>query len=211
MANANFLSKENQLKLREAYAVALNEIFKGGMQNYILNNIAYFVPVNNGKGIATIRKEDIKKDFWCGYSDCGQGQSYDECNEQVDSIRKNLEQAFMSENLEGREKRAMNLEYLICTDNKILDSSECRYVCYIAPNYTSSPADCLVVNMNFVHWYDEIEGRLRVNNPIKATREDLENYLLAYNQYTEDFTKRLKTYFKRFRDKISVHTYWIDR
>ena len=76
----NFLSKENQTKLKFRYADALMKYWnednvKGRMTACCLGHAAVFVPILGDKFIFAVEKERVDKTFYFGYSDCGQGRS----------------------------------------------------------------------------------------------------------------------------------------
>ena len=76
----SIFSKESQKKLAELYKAGLFEVWDDHMANWCMKQVAYFVPINGGKGIIAIDKQHIETSFYSGYSDLGQGMSYDENN-----------------------------------------------------------------------------------------------------------------------------------
>ena len=43
------------------------------------------------------------------------------------------------------------------------------------------------------------------------TDEETKEILQAYEQIKQDYEKRLRTYYKRYHDKITTHGYWANR
>ena len=96
----DFLNKKFQQELKERYAVAMKAVWGNSqkMIDYCVKQAAVFIPVANN-GIAVIDKPHIETDFYFGYSDCGQGLSYEENNERVNHVSDNLAEYFVNYNL----------------------------------------------------------------------------------------------------------------
>lgn len=216
MNKTDFLNKTNQNILREMYKDACSKYWvrkdrRTGavsvdekMIKYLLGDADVFVPLADGT-IIEFSKPRIDKDFWVGYSDCGQGITYDEANSTIDAIHNNFAEYFKSENMRGIDQFIE--EAIAAKDN-------------IAHNYTfdiavvcgrwNGQADdsplrevCVGVNLND----HPLEPGCRV-----ATIDDMERIIAALEQRKANFEKRLNTYLKRYgTSKLHVGRYWVDR
>lgn len=205
----NFLSKENQAKLKSRYADALMKYWKednikGRMTACCLGGIAFFVPIEGGKFIYPIEKYRIVKTFYFGYSDCGQGRSWDENQELVEHVSKNIEDYFVENNLKG-------IEYHI---KEITDYLEYEHIngdipkMYRYPHYyEQDPNDVLIGISILRQGWDVIP-----KNSSEVSFDDARLILEALKEYKTVFTKKLQSYIKKYGAKhLQVSTYWVDR
>lgn len=211
----DFLNKKFQQELKERYAVAMKAVW-GNSQNmidYCVKQAAVFIPVANN-GIAVIDKPRIETDFYFGYSDCGQGLSYEENNERVNHISDHLAEYFVSYNLRDINEKIKLIEEILDSENK--DGGD--YIIINSMHYSSDTVGTaralqIVSPYNIYTGYTTLE-MIQQNDAtaVVASIEDVKRYLEAYKFIKETFTKRLNTYLKRFgTSKLNVGTYWIDR
>lgn len=210
----DFLNKKFQQELKERYAVAMKAVW-GNSQNmidYCVKQASVFIPVANN-GIAVIDKPRIETDFYFGYSDCGQGLSYEENNERVNHVSDHLAEYFVSYNLRDINEKIKLIEEILDSENK-----DGEYIIINSGHYSSdilgnARSLQIVKPYNFYTGYTTLEEIQRHDaSAVVASIEDVKRYLEAYKFIKETFTKRLNTYLKRFgTSKLSVGTYWVDR
>lgn len=210
----DFLNKKFQQELKERYAVAMKAVW-GNSQNmidYCVKQASVFIPVANN-GIAVIDKPRIETDFYFGYSDCGQGLSYEENNERVNHVSDHLAEYFVSYNLRDINEKIKLIEEILDSENK-----DGEYIIINSGHYSSdilgnARSLQIVKPYNFYTGNTTLEEIQRHDaSAVVASIEDVKRYLEAYKFIKETFTKRLNTYLKRFgTSKLSVGTYWVDR
>lgn len=210
----DFLNKKFQQELKERYAVAMKAVW-GNSQNmidYCVKQASVFIPVANN-GIAVIDKPRIETDFYFGYSDCGQGLSYEENNERVNHVSDHLAEYFVSYNLRDINEKIKLIEEILDSGNK-----DGEYIIINSGHYSSdilgnARSLQIVKPYNFYTGNTTLEEIQRHDaSAVVASIEDVKRYLEAYKFIKETFTKRLNTYLKRFgTSKLSVGTYWVDR
>jgi len=210
----DFLNKKFQQELKERYAVAMKAVW-GNSQNmidYCVKQAAVFIPVANN-GIAVIDKPRIETDFYFGYSDCGQGLSYEENNERVNHVSDNLAEYFVSYNLRDINEKIKLIEEILDSENKDGDYIIINSMHYSSDTVGTARALQIVSPYNIYTGYTTLE-MIQQNDAtaVVASIEDVKRYLEAYKFIKETFTKRLNTYLKRFgTSKLTVGTYWVDR
>lgn len=218
MNAVNFLSKASQSELKNRYHAALLENGEDGkpiwdekMAKWCTNQIKIFFPICGGKFVCGIEKFDIKKDFWFGYSSCGQGPEWEECMESVNNCYKNLADYFMSENLSAIDKAISDLNIMIENNNTVYDSLRCPWEAYHAPHYYRETEDNAAHTVTFLHFARIIEDAKYCRGE-KMTVEDLIIYRDAYIAFRDIVKKQLETYLKKYgTSKLTVDSYWIDR
>lgn len=194
----SIFSKSNQSKLFEQYKEALADVWGKdiNMINYCMKNTVVIIPLSNNC-LVPLDKETIKTEFFFGYSDIGQGRSYDENNKLVEETNNTLVEYFMNHNLEHDE----------AIINSLIDASNDSYYKIIK-----------------VEGYDLRKNskyticRIHINNPwsyeykgTELTTDEINNVIEGYKIYKEKFEKRLETYLKKYgTSKLSIRTYWID-
>ena len=153
-------------------------------------------------GIFIINKPSIKKEFYFGYSDCGQGLSYEENNDRMDTVSRNKIRYFIEQNIEPLNKTIENLK-----------TSHFVYVYNVC--YGDTPLGLYQVKFANYNLIAEGETPYR-NKQINAgyrelTKEEREILIKFYEGFIEKHTKRVLNYAKRFGNNISISSYWIDR
>lgn len=201
----NFLSKPAQKELRAKYEIALQDVWKTirgtvdeKMVKFCLSDTAVVVPLSEGR-LVDINKPRIEKDFCFGWSSCGQGATYDECNKSYGAARANLAEYFKEQNLQSFDNRYKDyIEADREGDFKQLNTNA---------HYISQSEDNPLCHLNFNNreWPKLDEG----SKPITA--EDLHNFVEAVKFVREDFAKRIDTYLKKYgTKKLRTWTYWVD-
>ena len=205
----NFLSKENQTKLKSRYADALMKYWredniKGPMTACCLGHVAVFVPILDDKFIFGVEKERVDKTFYFGYSDCGQGRSWDENQAITEHVSKNIEDYFIEHNLKSIDQKIADIkEYLEYEHIEGDVPKMYRYPCY----YEQDPNDVLINISILRKGWDTIP-----ENSSEVSFSDARLILEALEAYRVKFDKQLHTYLKKYGAKhLSVSTYWIDR
>ena len=167
------------------------------MQDYGLKKTSNCVLTSFG-GLVAFDKPKIETKFCFGYSDCGQGQSFDEANQQKANFG---EKQFLRNNLADM-REVLNL----FEGKKEYPDQNTKYL-YFARRYSDSN----IFSMVFL--YDDAPNAMawRFNGLEKATEEDFQKCYATQKQEYEKFEKRLKSYLKRYgTEKIQTWTYWAD-
>lgn len=151
-------------------------------------------------GIVKIEKRRIENNFWFGYSDCGQGLSYEENNKRMESVEDRKYKYF----------KRKNLEDLIETIEK-LKTSEFVYIYPVC--YGDTPINLYKIE---IAKYDKIaEGEKPYRkldcSYIHLTGETKDAVIKMYEKFLIHETKRVENYVKRFGKNITINSYWIDR
>lgn len=153
-------------------------------------------------GIFVASKPDIKKEFYFGYSDCGQGLSFEENNNRMEEVERNKTRYFIEQNIEPL--------------NNIIDKLRNSHFVYVYNVcYGDTPINLFVHKFSSYDLLQEGETPYR-NKSINAgyrelTMDEREKLITFYEGMIEKHTKRVLNYVKRFSKNISIHSYWIDR
>lgn len=199
----NIFGKKMQSVYKAIYAEGIKESWKDEhMQEYCIKCNCLFVPFRANTIIVGLEKPYIQKDFWFGYSDFGQGPTFDECNNAEDNARRNAIDYFMKSNLKPIDNDIKKITELI--ENKNFS----YYNYYFNKHYYSesetNPVSTIV-------YFDKWQDREKYEKNF-LTAEELKLYLEALKEYRNMFIKRLNTYLKRFGvSKLHFGTYWMDR
>lgn len=192
------LSKDNQTNLKNEYRVEVAKVYNNSikMTDYCLSCAKFFAKFRNY--IICFDKHRIDNDFWFGYSDCGQGMSYDENNNRVESIRNNLYEYFINKNVEHIDTKIKYLKnYIECNTNS-------QYIFYFVKVYEESN---IIGNISMRMFY-----RNDVDTNNKLTIDEAKLYLELLLKYREIIVKQCNSYWKRYgASKIKLNTYWADR
>ena len=194
--------KPYQDKLKVKYNKALEEAWKGDerMVKYDMNQIAYLVPICNGNYIIKISKVKLDKDFYFGYSDIGQGLSFEENTKRMDEFKKNIEQNFKEKNLSTIDSMIKQLEEIICGHSSI---KAMHFV-----QYYNCPENSILHDFGFD---DPWRGRSFTGKGFDLDLRDLKLILEGYKLLREYTIKKINGYLKRYgTNKIYVSSYWID-
>lgn len=162
------------------------------MNTYCNNKVKNAVEMHDGS-IVLFENIDIDKHFWFGYSDRGQGMSYEDNNERVEFIEKNKLSYFYHANL----KKCFIKLFKINANNKYRKA-------YLCKNYDES-------NICIVHMYTDYEFNKLTENPVEMTETDIIAYNAVIKTERKRFATRLNSYIKRYgASKIDIDSYWID-
>lgn len=162
------------------------------MSDYCCKQANQIVFVGDGDFIV-IEKKSLEKDFWFGYSDCGQGLSYEENNDKMKNVSNNISQYFIERNIADLKEMIEQLQDETKRWFKIV-------------NY-SGGLHCVTLKT------DDYLNRWGYNNPdyVEIDRKYIDDILEAYECELEARVKRCISYLKRFKNKINVNSYWVDR
>lgn len=153
----------------------------------------------NGK-LVVGKKPDLQSEFYFGYSDCGQGLSYEENNARIEAYEDEKKRYFLEKNIKP-------IEDII--DNLI----NCPFVYVYKKVYGDTPLD--LYNLHFARFDVKYEGLKPYRGLdieyILLTKDERETVLKMYYKILEKQTKRIINYYTRFNKKISFNSYWIDR
>ena len=197
--------KDYQQDLKCRYLVGLMKIWRReddvDFINKLMSNIAVFIPICGGKYILTIDKPSIQKEFFFGYSDIGQGPSFEENQKTMDNVKANLVEYFKRRNLE-------NIDSKIATFENILNGASDRKLIH-GLKYNSSPIDSPIHGFGIE---DPHSGAVMFAWESYFEEADIKNLIYGYKFYRELVEKKLDSYLKTYgTKKIIVRSYWIDR
>lgn len=211
--NANkveWLSKDVQKAMMVNYEKCMESVWtlRNGkidtkMVDYCKKKTAVLVPLNDGKMIS-LEKSGLEKDFYFGYSVCGQGPTYDDHNETMRNVSKYLEKYFVEKN---KERIEHDIQFL-------KDKNHDGYRLFKRKHYISEPEDGCVVSINYVRSW-EISGmsdeKIKELHGEELTHDELNNLILGYKELLEIKEKQISSYLKRYgTSKLSINSYWID-
>lgn len=188
------MNKEIKNKIYNEYLKCWDE----KMAKFCTNEIVE--AIETSLGIIAIEKRRIQNSFWFGYSDCGQGVSYEENEERMENTENRKYKYFKRKNLEDLIETIENLK----TSNFVYVYPEC---------YGNTPINLYKIE---IRKYDKIaEGVKPYRNLdcsyIPLTGETKEAVIKMYEKFLIHETKRVENYVKRFGKKITIKSYWIDR
>lgn len=197
----DIFSKTFQDSLKAMYRSELEKVYSkdNKMVDWCMKQITVLVPICGGKHIIELTKPSIETDFWFGYSDMGQGCSYEENNGRMEFVRRNVEDYFYNENLSGIDKMIEDIK-------KVLNGKSTMVARHHHYYYKTSPE-------SLIHsFYLERPWDNAYNDSVEMSKSDLKIMLKAYEVQREKFVKRLETYLKKYGSKhLHVSSYWIDR
>lgn len=199
--------------LYELYKEEMEIIWKNNekMVKYELDKANYIVPLNSGD-YYIIEKPDIKKDFCFGYSDCGQGQSFDEAQEAAEAA--DNEKYFMEKNLHSINETIAEFE------TRRTPGADYRGELKFYKTYKYYGGENLhqkgIRSYYAYETYNE-DGELakdqkRSNYQYKElTDEEIDAIIAGYKEVKKQFVKRLNAYLKKYgTSKLHIWTYWLD-
>ena len=189
------IDKKQQKNLKEQYANEMKLVWDNSerMVKFALNGVKLFMELN--KYIIPFEKLNITKDFWFGYSDMGQGRSYEENNKLMDEIRKDKFKHFLNHNIQGITNKIQLLE------DYINGTTSMKF--YFVQTYSDSQKVAHIACREF--WQQDVD------EANKLTIEEAKCYLDYLNEYLTLCENQCLTYFKKYSDKITIKSYWIDR
>ena len=177
---------------------SLNQVWNGNqhMIDYCLKECSAYVPLENGNYI-TLDKPTIETRFCFGYSlSSHDTEDYDNASDLSMKARKDVDY-FMSENLKDFDYR---IEQLKDKSNKY----------GLILRYSGQAKNDSLKSYTFIDDY-RYPNRYKDLDYIPLSDNDRKTIIKALEVEKEKFTKRLKTYLKRFGlSKIDTWTYWRD-
>ena len=198
--------KDFQNFLKNKYKNSLINIYNNDdkMIKYAMNKIAYLIPICYGKHIICIEKPSLKKDFYFGYSDIGQGLSYEENNKVMDEFKKNLEQNF-------RESNLSNIDSMINDLVSIKDNKSSTKIMHYVKYYSDKDSfdDSVIHDFGFD---DPWRGKSFSGEGRELNVNDIKTLIYGYEYLKEYMNKKIDAYIKKYgTSKLHVSSYWIDR
>lgn len=195
--------KSYQDFLKKKYFTAISKYWDNDekMVKFEMNKIAYLVPICEGKYIICIDKAKLNTDFFFGYSDIGQGFSYEENNKRIDEFKKNLSSNFKESNLS-------NIDSMIEELESIFNGHSSKTAMHFKA-YFNDGEDTILHELGFD---DPWRGKTFSGEGYKLENNDLSLLIEAYKKFKEYTSKKIDTYLKKYgTSKMSVHSYWVDR
>lgn len=178
----------------------MNTVWGGDshMIDFCVKNTTRVVKLTDGVRLVSFEKKRIDTDFYFGYSDCGQGMSYEECSEAQRNASKNIEDYFVNKNM-WRAGFDDDIEALNDPSKKL----------YIGVHYYKGK--------NLYYWRCvepwHVEGEVNRGDLILCDNQK-ENRAILIDAIKEEraaYEKRLKAYLKRYgTKKMTINTYWVD-
>lgn len=197
--NANVFNKENQENLRTIYSECILDEWgnQDSMFDYIIKKSELIVPICNGEHIIIIEKPKIEKNFWLGYSDCGQGMTWEDASDARKNINNNKEKYFIQNNLQNVNSSIDELKKALEGNMKV----------YYSIHYTRKSHMSKVCNYDVLNLCNT-----PINDAEQMNNEDIKLLIDGFEIVKTKFEKRLLTYLKKFgTKKITTQTYWCDR
>lgn len=170
------------------------------MIDYVAKGVSTLVMLRDGY-MVSFEQPSIEKEFWFGYSDFGQGLSYDENEERCDNVRKNIEKYFFDYNL----SRA---DY----DKKIEALKDSNKNLYFAVRYYSGEKLLYYLCMSQA---EKERGFCSYEDYTITFDDDAEirkALIEALEAEKAKFEKRLRTWWRKYGEKYCrVESFWVDR
>ena len=187
---ANKMNIELVNKISAEYAKVWGDDTR--MNTYCNNKVKNAVEMHDGS-IVLFENPAIENHFYFGYSDRGQGISYDDNNKRIEFIEKNKLSYFYRHNL----KNCFSKLFKINVNNVYRKA-------YLCKNYDES-------NICIVHMYTDYEFNHLTFKPVEMTEADIIAYNAVIKTERKRFATRLNSYIKRYGvSKIDIDSYWID-
>lgn len=173
---------------------------------YYKSDIGNVVELENGQ-VLVIEKPRLETHFCFGYSDFGQGMTYDEANKCERCFN---EDDFVNENIRrsGLQTRIKELNEMDSTQqvwafqNNVTTN---RFVSYQILHVTTEGI--------FYNYYFNYPKKFEdcPEYTVRLTNKDIEALKKALQDTLDEFNKRVHTYLKRFGlKKVHKWTYWVD-
>ena len=185
--------------LLEEYKNELSKVWKTDedMISYCVKHTQSLIKLSTGQLFAT-ELPDIKKEFCFGYSSCGQGPTWEECQQKKAEFLKNYAEHFKEENLCGFDS------YI-----EQLDKDSYREPYLVSRYYRETGAN--IVTVSWIGEFDFDCGHARKEDCTPLSDVDKEAIKSVYIADKAAMEKRLDTYLKKYgTSKLRSWTYWID-
>ena len=196
--------KEIQKELKNIYSVELKKVYNNDskMITWCVNRAKYIFKLRDM--VVPFETMHIEKDFWFGYSDLGQGLSYEENNERVNKHEENVVAYFINRNLSDIINKIDKI-------NEILETYENEH--YFEKGFVILPEYGDRTNIGEIFYYNYYGHRRDdIKEEDYLTVDELKEYLQHLMVWKSICEKQLQTYLKKYGTKhISFNTYWVDR
>ncbi len=177
------------------------------MMDYHEKCFSSAVRLENG-GLVVFEKPRIETSFCFGYSDCGQGQTFDEACKAEEAA--NSESYFLNRNLSDFDER---LEALRCNCKFADDDPHPNYYCakwYIVRG-SYGGKELNLYNFSAIHHWQEGDCRDMMSRATPMSDADRNTIIDGLQHERDKFEKRLHAYLKRYgTSKLHTWTYWRD-
>lgn len=178
----------------EMYDIVSNEATKvwgnGKMRDWFVKQIKRAVMINDTQFIA-FENPRIETEFLFGYSDLGQGRSFDENHELMKNVREHVIEYFIEQNTRDIRNK---LEKLRDDDVQF----------YKLIQYSGGVNEVCVNEVTYLTRDVETKTML--------TPDERRRVIEAYEIELEQMTKRCHTWLKKYgSEKITLTSYWMDR
>lgn len=160
------------------------------MYDWCMKNIKRVTKINEDGDFIAFSNPTLETEFWFGYSDIGQGLSYDDNIKRMEKIRDSITKHFITENTRKFEEM---IELLRDKNNEF----------YVTIKYMGGK--------HMMH-VDQRPPFSREDISRLIDFDEREKIIDAYITELEKMTKRCVTWLKKYgTEKIKLRTYWIDR
>ena len=185
------------------YTAELQKAKEGDWVDYYLKRTSHIAMLDGH--LVAFEKPEIETRFCFGYSDCGQGQSYAECQEEHRNFGATQ---FLRENLSSFDD---TLDYFK-PENEQSDKYHWHgRSLYLLQQWKNAN----IFKAHFLPDYEVqnqpwrwVNGDMQI---VKASAEAVEQYHQALIEERQKFEKRLNSYLKRYgTSKLHTWTYWMD-
>ena len=188
VSKVEWLSKENQKNFENSYIECMTQVWNGNkkMIDYCRKKVAVYVPICGDK-IMTIDKTDLNKEFYFGYSSCGQGPSYEDMNKTVSNVSKNIEKHFIEENLARVNEQIK--------DYKEVLKGNSRFKLFARKAYHHQVEDVIlgVEWVNYFNYFGFSEDEIKERYGVELSKDDVKNIVKGLEEFKEMLTKEIKS------------------
>lgn len=194
-----------QKELKTLYSDELRKAWEDEeMQKFCLKQAAYIIEYDGG--LFEIEKPRIKKDFCFGAGRYANATDEEIAEaEAMSEHARTSEQYFIAENLKETNRMIRQLTNIAEDMRKDwVRGNHPHYMVEIAPHYYGQTEDCKLKSFNIINTYER-------DGSYCEDVDFIEMLVNGYKKVKEDFTKRLKTYIKRYgTSKVNSWTYLVD-
>lgn len=184
----------------EEYRQELKKVWKDdqNMVDFCVKNAQSLIKLSGGQLFVT-DKPNLDTEFCFGYSSCGQGPTYDECEQTRDNYRKHKEEWFKDKNVSKYDSLIEDLEKEDVPRLPYLTS-------HYWPEYNAN-----IVAVTWIREGDLEYRKVEKGECSPLSDVDRKAIIQVYKSDREDMLKRCDSYIKRFGTKhLRSLTYWID-
>lgn len=193
--------------LMERYRAACEEIYSPDIVEYCMKKAAEVVELPNGL-MVEIEKERIRTQFCFGYSDIGQGPTYEEAWRSMENADTN-EAYFLRRNMEAFDGVLGGL-YRHGQDYMVVLQGNTEHLRGLSLKRTTDVLDAVGGSVVIPALKGQ-ELTVRGNRWYICTDEDVKLIRDAYERARDAHMKKCRAYLKRYGlSKLSTRMYWID-